>query len=173
MTVINAKPTRLRIRRSGATWTAAVVVLVFAFPFAGSVFAELDGATRLVLAPIAAVAMLVPALIAVWSLRSGVDITTEGLTVRALFGSREYAWSVIDGFDLRGRTVYALLSDDRRLPLPAVRAVDIPRLIVASGGELVEDEEADETEAVDPEDARPEDTADGDTPEPGPADRGQ
>lgn len=143
---MNVKPTRLRFRRSGATWTAAVLVLVFAFPFAGSVFAELDGTTRLLLVPVAVTAMLIPALIAVWSLRSGVDVTTEGLTVRALLGSRFYAWERITGFDLRGRTVYALL-DDGRVPLPAVRGVDIERLIVVSGGELVETEAADDTEA--------------------------
>lgn len=155
MTVINAKSTRLRIRRSGATWTAAVVVLVFVIPFAGSVFAELEGLTRLLLAPVAVLAIAIPALIAAWSLRSGVDITAEAVTVKALFGSRTYPWAAIDGFDLRGRTVYALLADDRRLPLPAVRAVDIPRLIVLSGGEIAEsedetedDDEADEAETA-------------------------
>ncbi|ADD44010.1 PH domain-containing protein [Stackebrandtia nassauensis] len=144
MTVINAKPTRLRFRRSGAVWIGAVVMLVFVFPFSGSVFAELDGMARILLAPVAVVAVLVPLLIALWSLRSGVDITAEGLTVKALVGSRSYRWSAIDGFDLRGRTVYALLTDERRVPLPAVRATDIPRLIVASGGELVETDDADE-----------------------------
>ncbi|MGH8877172.1 MAG: PH domain-containing protein [Stackebrandtia sp.] len=147
MTVVNVKPTRLRFRRSGAQWLAAIVTLVFVVPFAGSVFAELDGRTRLVLAPIAAVAVLVPMLVGVWTLRSGVDATAEGLTVRALFGARSYAWSAIKGFDTRQRTVYALLEGDRLVPLPAIRPVDVPRLIEAGGGELSESEREPEAEA--------------------------
>ena len=138
MTVVNAKPTRLRFRRSGAQW------LVFVVPFAGSVFAELDGGVRMILAPIAALAVLVPLVIGVWTLRSGVDVTATGLTVKALFGARSYDWPAVKGFDTRAHTVYALLEGDRRVPLPAVRAIDVPRLIVASGGELTEDTDADE-----------------------------
>src|SRR5699024_1081107 len=86
MAVVKKKPTRLQFRRSGAVWLAAILVTVIVMPFAGAVFLELEGLAKAALAPVAIAALVIPLLIAVWSLRSGVDVTSESITVRALFG---------------------------------------------------------------------------------------
>lgn len=146
MTVVNATATRLRFRRSGATWLAALLVLVFVVPFASGVFIELRDTTRILLAPVAVIAVLIPLLIAVWSLRSGVDVGSDGLRVKALFSSRHVAWSAVQGFDSTTPTVYAVLNDGAMLALPNVRAVDLPQLIAVSGNELVISKEESDTD---------------------------
>lgn len=140
MTVVNASPSKLRYRRSGATWLASVLALVFVFPFVGGVFVELDGVGRAILLPVAGVAVLIPLAVAVWSLRSGVDVNADGLTVRALVGRRVVPWSRVTGFDASTPTVYALLEGGSRLVLPAVRQVDLPQLLAVGGRELVSDD---------------------------------
>jgi hypothetical protein len=139
MTVVKATPTRLRFRHSGALWLAAVLTLAFAIPFASGVFVELRDEAKAMLAPVAVLTVLVPLLIAVWSLRSGVDVTAEGLTVKALLSNRRLKWAQVRGFATAGRTVYALLDGDTRLTLPSVRPQDLPQLIEAGGEELLPD----------------------------------
>lgn len=146
MTVVNASAHRMRFRRSGAVWLAAILMLVFVMPFAGSVFVELHGWKRDILVPLAVVAIAIPLLIAVWSLRSGVDVDADGLRVKALLGAREYSWGQVDGFDADGRTVFLLLDSGARIALPSVRPVDLPRLIEASGSELREADDAPDDE---------------------------
>ena len=141
MTVVNTSSTRLRFRRSGAIWLAAILTFVFVLPFAGGVFVELHDLARVLLAPVAVVVAVIPLLVAVWSLRSGVDVTADTLTVKALLSSRRIEWHRVVGFDTDGRTVFALLDGDSRIALPSVRTVDLPQLIAASGQELVTDDE--------------------------------
>lgn len=146
MTVVNATSNRLRFRRSGAAATAALLTVVFAVPFAGSVYFELEGWTFALLFPVATLALILPLVIAVWALRSGVDVTAGRLTVKALAGSRSLEWSQIRGFDIEGDKVYAQLDGDTRLELSAVRPADLPQLVEAAGGDLVfaeDDEEPD------------------------------
>ncbi|MEV0648480.1 PH domain-containing protein [Phytomonospora sp. NPDC050363] len=91
--------------------------------------------------------LLIPVGIAVWAWRSGVDATGDGLRVRGLVGSRRFAWSEIEAFGVARRQAFAILHQGVRVPLPAVRREDLPRLIAASGSELVaEDVEEDDTE---------------------------
>ncbi|MGH8880130.1 MAG: PH domain-containing protein [Stackebrandtia sp.] len=140
MTVVNASSTRLRFRRSGATWLAAILTFVFVLPVTGGVFVELSGLTRALWAPVVIIAQALPVMFAVWSLRSGVDVSETGLTIKALIGSRRLTWSQVRGFDSDGRTVFGVLDTDARLALPSVRRVDLPQLIAASGQELRADE---------------------------------
>ncbi|MGH8794564.1 MAG: PH domain-containing protein [Stackebrandtia sp.] len=133
MTVVNATSTRIRFRRSGGVATATLLVFVFVVPLAGSVFSELDGWKRLALAPLAILAMIVPLALTAWALRSGVDVTSEGLTVKALLGSRRLAWSQVTGFEYEGTSAYVLLDDGARLALPAVTPENLPQLVEAAG----------------------------------------
>lgn len=143
MTVVNSVPGSTRFRRSGGSWIASVLTLIFVMPFAGSVFVELESGWRLALTPIAIVAILIPLAFSIWSLRSGVDVTTDGLTIKALFGSRRLTWSQLTGFDHHNGKVYAALTSGNRIELPSVRPVDLPRLVAAGGNQLVEsDDEA-------------------------------
>lgn len=139
MPVVNATRTKLRYRRSGASWLGAITVLVFATPFAAGVFLELNGISRLVLAPVAVIAVAIPLLIAVWSLRSGVDVTDAGITIKALFANRHVPWSAVDSLDASGSAVLVVTDDGTVLPLPNVRAADVQQLIDAGGVELVSD----------------------------------
>jgi hypothetical protein len=102
---------------NAAAAVAATMALVGAVPLA---------ATRWYLTPL----VLIPAAIAVWAWRSGTDADPDGLTVRALFGSRRLAWSGIEALapDDRGR-VYARLSRGASVRLTGVTAADLPRLL--------------------------------------------
>ncbi|GAA4921002.1 PH (Pleckstrin Homology) domain-containing protein [Stackebrandtia albiflava] len=141
MSVVNTSSRVIRFRRSGGIWLAAFLSWVFVMPFAVSVFVELSETTRLLLAPVAVVALIVPLLVVVWSLRSGVDAGPDGVTVKALFNGRRVRWSEITGFDRREGRVFAVLESGNRLELPSVRPADLPRLLAVSGRE-VSDEDA-------------------------------
>jgi hypothetical protein len=136
MTVINTASKSVRFRRSGGVWLASLLTLVFVMPFAGSVFVELTETTRLLLAPVAILAVLIALLSVVWSIRSGVDAGPDGLTVKALLNGRRVPWTEITGFDQQDGKVYAVLRSGSRLELPAVRPVDLPKLVAAGGNEL-------------------------------------
>ncbi len=129
MAVVKKKPTRLQFRRSGAVWLAAILVTVIVMPFAGAVFLELEGLAKAALAPVAIAALVIPLLIAVWSLRSGVDVTSESITVRALFGRRVVPWNQIDGFDASDRVVHLITTRGTHMALPSVPPAEVQRLI--------------------------------------------
>ncbi|MCP2327220.1 hypothetical protein HDA40_005727 [Hamadaea flava] len=74
---------------------------------------------------------------AVWAWRSGTDADSNGVRVRALLGSRKIEWSRIEALVPAGRDkAQAVLTDGTRITLTAVRPVDLPRLVAASGKEL-------------------------------------
>jgi hypothetical protein len=77
---------------------------------------------------------IVPLIVTIWAWRAGTDADANGLRVRALFGSREIPWTHVTALapDQRGRVI-AALTDGRSVPLTAVRAEDLPRLMAASG----------------------------------------
>lgn len=116
---------RVRFRHSQAIAVAALIAFLGALPLATA---------RWYLLPL----LLVPPLIGIWSWRAGTDADPSGVRVRALLRQRHLPWSEIVELaaDPRGRVV-ARLTADRTLPLPAVRAADLPRLIAASGQPLV------------------------------------
>ncbi|PZM94765.1 MAG: chemotaxis protein CheW [Actinobacteria bacterium] len=114
----------IRFRRHQAGVAAAGLAVVSALPLASA---------RWYLLPV----LLIPIAVMVWAWRSGTDADATGVRVRALGGSRMIPWSQIAELapDPKGRAV-ARLTDGRVMPLPAVRAVDLPMLVSASGQPL-------------------------------------
>jgi Bacterial PH domain len=88
---------------------------------------------RWYLAPI----LLVPLAVMVWGWRAGTDADAGGVTVRALVGSRALPWSRITGLVPDGRRVVATLDGGRSVRLPAVTPADLPKLVSATGHELL------------------------------------
>lgn len=124
----------IRFRRSQALVAAAVVAFFGALPLAGA---------RWYLTPV----LLVPLLVGVWAWRAGTDASPAGVRIRALLRQRPIPWAQIAEFaaDPRGRAV-ARLTSGQEVPLPAVRAADLPRLIAASGQPLLRAESTSEAD---------------------------
>jgi hypothetical protein len=120
--VTSTKP--VRFRRSGAVGVAALIAAIGAVPLASAGWFYLP-------------ALLAPLLVAAWAWRSGTDADADGLRLRAALGQRRVPWSDVAELagDERGGAE-ARLSDGRVVPLPAVRAADLPRLVAASGARL-------------------------------------
>jgi hypothetical protein len=117
----------VRFRHNVAVPLAGFVGIVALLPLAGNVW---------FLSPL----LLLPAAVMVWGWRTGVDADSDGLTVRALLGSRRLPWHEVTGFTTQGRLVYATLDGDRAVRLPAVTVADVPTLIEASGQQLDRDD---------------------------------
>jgi hypothetical protein len=77
---------------------------------------------------------LIPLAVMIWAWRAGTDVNDHGLRVRALLANRVITWDRVAALhpDQRGRVV-ADLTDGAAVPLTAVRATDLPRLLSASG----------------------------------------
>jgi hypothetical protein len=83
------------------------------------------------------VVFLVPLTVALWVLRSGVDIGDEGLTVRTLAGSRTMAWAELAGIRVAdGGALWLVTTGGTEVRMPVVRARDLPRLAALSGGRI-------------------------------------
>jgi hypothetical protein len=80
--------------------------------------------------------LLVPLAVTVWGWRAGTDADPDGLSVRALFGSRRLPWSRVTALVPDGRRVVAALDGGSSVRLPAVTPADLPKLVAASGQEL-------------------------------------
>jgi hypothetical protein len=115
---------KTKFRYHAALAVAGLIALIGAIPVATAAW---------YLLPI----LLVPLAVALWAWRAGTDAGPDGLVVRALLGRRRIPWSSVAelGADARGRA-YAALTDGKAVPLPAVTAADLPRLVAASGHEL-------------------------------------
>jgi hypothetical protein len=118
--VPKAAPT-VRFRHSSAIGVAAVIMMI----------AGLSLATW---APYLLPVLVIPLAIAVWAWRAGTDVDADGLTVRAALASRRVPWPDVTGLvtDAHGG-VSAQLASGNSLPLPAVSANDLPRLLTAAG----------------------------------------
>ncbi|KAB1936956.1 PH domain-containing protein [Micromonospora sp. ALFpr18c] len=119
-----SKPDTVRFRYNQAILVAAVIAFIGALPLANA---------RGYLLPV----LLVPLGVAVWAWRAGTDADARGLRLRALTGQRRIDWDQVVELttDPRGRAV-ARLDDGRQVTLPAVRGVDLPRLVSATGQTL-------------------------------------
>lgn len=142
----------VRFRHNVAVPLAGFVGIVALLPLAGTLW---------YLTPL----LLIPLVVMIWGWRSGVDADAEGLTVRALLGSRRLPWHDVTGFNTQGRLVYATLDGDRAVRLPAVTADDVPRLIEAGGQRLDQDDQPGQDDQTDRTDE------DGQTDQDGRADR--
>ena len=88
-------------------------------------------------APWTLVLLAVPALLAAWVFRVGVDVGDDGLTVRSLAGARQVPWSELTGIRVGGRgDLWLVTVADTQVRLPALRARDLPRLAELSGGRI-------------------------------------
>lgn len=82
--------------------------------------------------------MLVPLVLFVYAVRTGVDVSPEWIRVRSAITNRSLPWSQVAGFDTEGRRVAAKLTDGNAVRLPAVLPTDLARLL-AAGKQDVED----------------------------------
>jgi hypothetical protein len=83
------------------------------------------------------VVFLVPLAVAVWVLRSGLDIGDEGLTVHSLVGSRTVRWSELAGIRVADRgALWLVTTGGTEVRMPCIRARDLPRLAELSGGRI-------------------------------------
>ncbi|HEY9474761.1 MAG TPA: PH domain-containing protein, partial [Mycobacteriales bacterium] len=83
--------------------------------------------------PWLAVVFLLPITLAAWVLRAGVDVDSEGLTVRAVLGVRRVGWDDVAGLALTRRgEVRLALRNGRTVRLPVVRARHLATLAAAS-----------------------------------------
>jgi hypothetical protein len=82
-------------------------------------------------------ALLVPVAVAAWVLRTGVDVTDDGLTVRSLLGSRPVPWSEAAGIRIAGRgELWVVTTGGTEVRLPTLRVRDLPLLAQLSAGRL-------------------------------------
>ncbi|MGW1852708.1 PH domain-containing protein [Nocardia elegans] len=80
---------------------------------------------------------LIPAAVAWWVERSRTTVSTSGLDLRTIFGSRHLDWSQIQGLRIPKRGwVRAHLSDDSEVALPAVSYDRLKDLVAASDGRI-------------------------------------
>jgi hypothetical protein len=79
----------------------------------------------------------IPVLAAVFIARTATIVSSEGVTVRAAFGSRRLPWDDVRGLSVSERSVYAVV-DDGAVRLPCVRTGDLATVSRASGGRLPE-----------------------------------
>ncbi|MEU1396982.1 PH domain-containing protein [Micromonospora zamorensis] len=119
-----SKPDTVRFRYNQAILVAAVIAFIGALPLASA---------RTYLLPV----LLLPLAVALWAWRAGTDADARELRVRALAGQRRIDWDQVLELvtDQRGRAV-ARLDDGQQVTLPAVRGVDLPRLVSATGQTL-------------------------------------
>ena len=115
-------PARLRMNRTALFPVALLALCTIPLAFA---------------APWTPILLLIPLAVAVWVLRVGVDITADGLTVRALAGQREVPWRDVAGIRVGPRgDLWLVTTHGTELHLPVMRARDLPRLAALSGGRI-------------------------------------
>jgi hypothetical protein len=93
--------------------------------------------TALVQNPVFLVAYVIPILAIGFIARTATIVDGDGITVRALFGSRRLRWDTVRGISVTGRNVYAV-TDQGAVRLPCVRIRDLATVAAASGGRLPE-----------------------------------
>ena len=89
------------------------------------------------LAPWTLVLLLVPAALAAWVLRVGVDVGDDGVTVRSLAGERTVPWRELAGIRVGERGgLWLVTTRGTEIRLPVLRARDLPRIAALSGGRI-------------------------------------
>jgi hypothetical protein len=83
--------------------------------------------------------LLIPAVVAAWVFRTGVDVGDEGITARSLLGSRTVRWPELSRLRLGPRgDLWLGTTGGTEVRLPVLRVRDLPRLAAASGGRLAD-----------------------------------
>ncbi len=81
--------------------------------------------------------LAVPATLAAWVVRVGVDVGDDGMTVRSLAGERTVGWPELAGIRVGPRgDLWLVTTADTEVRLPVLRARDLPRLSALSGGRI-------------------------------------
>ena len=115
-------PARLRMSRTALLPVAVLAVCAVPLAFA---------------APWTLVVLLVPAVVAAWVLRVGVDIGDDGITVRSLVGRRRVPWSELAGIRVaEDHRLWLVTTHGTEVRVPVMRARDLPRLAELSGGRI-------------------------------------
>jgi hypothetical protein len=81
--------------------------------------------------------LLIPIAVTVFIARTRTRVDGDGISVRALLGTRRLAWSELRGLSVSGRSVYAVAADGS-VRLPCVGIADLAALSRASAGRLPE-----------------------------------
>ena len=83
------------------------------------------------------VLLLVPAVVAAWVVRVGVDVDEDGITVRSLLGQRLVRWPELAGIRVAERgELWLVTTGGTEVRMPVLRARDLPRLAELSGGRI-------------------------------------
>lgn len=94
--------------------------------------------------------LAVPVLLAVWTERVRTEVSTTGLRVRTLSGSRQIGWDQLKGLRFpHNRWARAELTDGTEVSLPAVHFRQVSILAAASGGRIPDPFAADATDTAD------------------------
>lgn len=81
--------------------------------------------------------LLIPLAAAAWVLRVGVDVGDDGVTARSVAGSRHVPWAGLAGIRVGDRgALWLVTTAGTQVRLPVLRARDLPRLAVLSGGRI-------------------------------------
>lgn len=115
-------PARLRMSRTALLPVALLALCVVPLAFS---------------APWTPVLLLIPLAAVVWVLRVGVDVTDDGMTVRAALGQRRVPWTSVAGIRVAPRgDLWLVTTGGTELKLPVLRARDLPQLAALSGGRI-------------------------------------
>jgi hypothetical protein len=130
---------RLRVRRPAAVTGAAFVAWLTVTPLSVALIVERPvwGAFSAV---VGLALLLAPVAVSMWAWRSGVDVTSEGISVRGMFTSRTIAWNHIDGFATGNEGVAAILDDQSQVRLDPLKPENLPQVLAIGGQELRDDE---------------------------------
>ena len=81
--------------------------------------------------------LAVPAALAAWVFRVGVDVGPAGITVRSLVAARSVPWTELAGIRIGARgDLWLVTTADSQVRLPVLRARDLPRLSQLSDGRI-------------------------------------
>jgi hypothetical protein len=114
----------VRIRASRTGLLAVLILTLCTIPLATAL-------------PWLAVLFLVPVAALLFVLRTGVDVDRDGLTVRAVLGTRRIDWGEVTALRATSRGELRLvLAGGRELRLPAARARHLPLIAAGSAGRV-------------------------------------
>ena len=117
-----AAPARLRMNRTALLPVGLLALCVVPLAFS---------------APWTPVLLLIPVAVALWVIRSGVDIADDGLTLRSLVGERRVPWTELVGIRVAPRgDLWLVTTRGTEVRMPVMRARDLPRLAALSGGRI-------------------------------------
>jgi hypothetical protein len=125
-----------RFRHNVSTSIAGLVAFLGAIPLATAGFDSSTEGTPWWAYPLLLI-LVFPLAAMVWGWRAGTDADAEGVVARPFgVGGKSISWGEIVGIVPQNRRVYAILGDDRAVPLPAVSRDDLSRLVAAGGQKL-------------------------------------